>query len=350
MAARLVSKDNGEAVFLIEIDGKEFEQALLEAYREATAENKPDLPPLISTRAMLAQYPELEKLSNAALDKLLPLAYQQALDELGLTPMTFPRIAPRRTVLGQPCLIEARVILEPEIKLAQYEGLAAAYTPVVVTEQGLKKQMDGIRKQHDAMDDDQKLLEALKQFKTIEEAEADMASSMRELAEEKNLAARREAVLDALLAANPISLPEEVVEQQVMMEIGRFRQQIGPANFDNYMKSSGRTIDDIKREVRPQAEQMPKRNLLLAAVATAAALEPDEEQIQKAVMSQMQATFDLGQDYEVLRQRAEATPGAMDKIRHGALLEKALDYIVEHAVLTENAAADFFAELPEYLK
>jgi trigger factor len=135
MSVTLLKANKEEASFLIQIDAKTFEKALIEEYNEATAsEGKKSAPAFLSNEALLRQYPELEKIAHKALEKLMPTYYMKAIKELRLQPITLPKIMPRATILGQPCVIEVSVTLEPELELEQFEGLEATYTAVLVTE------------------------------------------------------------------------------------------------------------------------------------------------------------------------------------------------------------------------
>lgn len=350
MPATLLNTTKDEATFLIEIDAKTFEKALMEEYNKATAaEGKKAAPTFLSNEALLGQYSDLEKIANKALEKLLPAYYMSAVKELGLHPMTFPNILPRSNQLGQPCIIEVRVALEPVIELVQYEGLEAAYTPVVVTDEDIAEQIAGLRKQHEAGTDDAKLLEKLP-FNTIEELLTELRTSLTSMADDKSKFNKQEAVMKQLIASNPLSLSEEIIQQQINIEISQVSQQMGQQFLQNYMRSSGRTLDDLKNEVRPQAEMNVKKNLLLNAVAEKISPEITEEDIKETITKQPGSFADFTLDYEARRKRINETPGALDQLKHLIRLEKATDYVVGKAIFSENKPCNVMDALPEYMK
>ncbi|UWG97098.1 hypothetical protein LPY66_19870 [Dehalobacter sp. DCM] len=350
MSATLINATKDEATFLIQIDAKTFEKALMEEYHKATAtEGKKAASAFLSNEALLAQYPDLEKIANKALEKLLPAYYMSAIKELGIQPMTFPNIMPRSNKLGEPCIIEIRVSLEPQIELEKYEGLEAHYTPVVVTEEDINENITGLRKQHNAETDDAKLLEKLP-FKTIEELQAEVRNSMTSMAEEKTTLNKQEAIIKQLIVANPVELAEEVIQQQINVEMNRVTQQMGKQFLQNYMRSSGRSLDDLKKEVRPQAEMNVKKSLLLTAVADKVCVEITEEDIKKKISEQPGSFNELALDYETRRKRIEETPGALDQIKHLIRLDKATDYIISKAILHEDQPIRVIDSLPEYMK
>jgi len=358
MSATIIKADKDEAVFLIEIDAATMEKALMEEYNKAKAAGDKDkaadkkaapTPAYLSNKALLAQYPELDKIASQALEKLMPSYYTSAIRELGLRPATFPKMMPRPGELGKPCVVEIRVVLEPEIELKKYEGLEATYTPVIVTEEDMAQQMAGLRKQHGAENDDAKLLEKLP-FDSVEALTTEIRNSLISMAKDKTDFYRKEAVAKALIEANPFTLSEEIIEQHVMMEINQISQQMGPQFMQNYLKTSGRTLDDLKKEVRPQAELKVKKNLILSAIAEKISDEVTEDDIKEAILKQPGSVMELGMDYETRRKNIEAMPGALDQIKHSIRLEKAMDYVVSKAVLSENKPVSITDELPEYMK
>ncbi|NLP44682.1 MAG: hypothetical protein GX351_08650 [Peptococcaceae bacterium] len=348
MSVQLLNTTEEEAAFLIEIDAKTFEKALIEEYNKETKtqEKKPNAA-FLSNVAILKQYSGLQRITDKAIGKLMPSYYQNAIDQLGLHPMSFPKFVPRMIEPGQPCVIEVQVIIEPRIELKKYEGLQAAYTPVVVTDLDIAKQIKGLRKQHD--NDDAKLLEKYP-FDTIEALQEEMRNSLNSMAEEKTADNIKDAVINKLIEENPLEVREEIIEQQVMVEINQLSKQMGPKFLDSYLKSSGKTLTELKKEVRPQAEKTVKKNLLLAAVADKINPEITEEELKEEVMKHPASLMDFSSDYETRRKRLEQNPGALEQIKHAIRLNKALDYLVSKAVLQENEPRSVMDTLPDFMK
>ncbi len=349
MSVKLIRATKEEAIFTIEIDAETIEKAIMDEFlkTEDAKDKQPGVP--LSNRAMLAKHPNLERIASQGLNSILPTYYMDAIRELGLTPMTYPEIKPQETRLGDPCLVEIRVALEPDIKLKQYEGLKANYTPVVATDDDVARQIAGMRQQRGTGEDDEKLLKTLP-FDSIEDFAAEVRKSLQSMADEQTENNKRSAVLKKLIEINPCPLREEVIEQQIMIMINQFRQQVGTNNFDNYLKSSGKTIEQAKKEVRPEAIEAVRKNLLLGAVAARIAPEVSEEDIKKAIMKQDGSIMDVGVGYDTRRRRVEETPGAMEQLQHAIRLEKAADHVLTTAELAEKDPVSILDQLPEYLK
>lgn len=347
MSSKLLKSNKDEAVFTIEIDATEFENEIIAEFRKLPPEKMPKNQGLpLSDKAMLAQHPELGRLAEQALNNLLPNYYMKAIKKFGLTPLTYPKINPKETKVGQPCVVEIRVALEPKVTLQQFEGIAAAYTPVIVTEEDVKQQIAGLRRQRGSGTDDEKLLETLP-FETMDEFLAEIRGSLQSLADEKTEFNKRHAVIKKLIESNPCPLREEVVEQQIMLMINQFRQQVGAQNFDDYLKSKGQALNDMKKGVRPEAEEAVRKNLLLAAVADAISPEITEEDIKKVLSKQSSSILDMSLSYEDRRKKLESMPGALEQMQHAIRLNKAADHVVSKAVLQQNEPLRLLDPLPE---
>ncbi len=344
MSVKLIKSSPEEAVFTVKIDADTIEKAIMEAFLKVSAGQDVNKGLPLSNRAMLAQHPQLEQIASQGLDNILPPYYMKALKELGLQPITFPEVRPQRTVLGEPCVVEFRVSLEPQISLKQYEGLETCYAEVVASEEDVARQLDAIRQSRGATDDAM-LLEKLP-FDTIDAFVAEIRSSLQSMAEEKTQENKKEAVLKKLTEMNPCPVREDVVEQQVMLMINQFRQQVGARNFDDYLKSTGKSIDQAKKEARPEAEAAIRKNLLLGAVADTLALTVAEEELKTAVMKRNSSIMDFNQGYEERLKRLSETPGALEQLQHSIRLEKATAYVVAKAKLTKSATLNVLDQLP----
>jgi len=85
----------------------------------------------------------------------------------------------------------------------------------------------------------------------------------------------------ALLANTPFDVPEVMVEEQMqdmVSEINRNLQQQG-LNMDQYLKFTGKTMDDVKSDLRDQAEERVKIQLILAEIVKAENITVTEDDV-----------------------------------------------------------------------
>jgi FKBP-type peptidyl-prolyl cis-trans isomerase (trigger factor) len=348
MSVTMLKATKEEAVFSIEIAAEIIENAIMKEFKKVTEKGgaMPQQLPL-SNRGLLEMHPEIFKLANQAIVETLPTYYMEAIEKLEIKPMTVPQINPRKFQIGEPCVVELRVVLEPEIEVKSYKGLKASYAPVVATKYDVQQQIESIRRQRGLDKNDENLLKGLP-FDSIETFMTEVRSTLEEQAREKTKYNKETAVIKKLIAENPCPLPEEAVEQQVMVKINQYREQSGGQAMDNYMKSKNLTIEDIKKQVRPEVEDEVKKNLLLAAIAEQESLEVSESDIEEAIEKQQHSLMHMVLSKEDKRQQLEDIPSAMKRFKHAILLSKATDFIVSQANLKDFDTVSVADTMPQF--
>lgn len=83
-----------------------------------------------------------EALYQDALNILLPDAYDNAVEETGIYPVTQPKIDIKSLEKGQAWVITAEVIVKPEVKLGEYKGLTVAKQDRTVSDEDVQKELE----------------------------------------------------------------------------------------------------------------------------------------------------------------------------------------------------------------
>ncbi|MFI5315107.1 MAG: trigger factor [Myxococcota bacterium] len=166
-------------------------------------------------------------------------------------------------------------------------------------------------------------------FATLPELRADLERRIAEgrAAEQKRL--ERGAVVDALIAANPIPVPPHLVESQVRARIGRMLGQLGNARVSR--DGLTQLVERWTVELRPQVESEIKLALLAPAIAKAEAIEVSDadvdEQLGRIAEANGQKLGELKREY---RER-----GLLDALRAGILEQKAVEFALDAATLSD---------------
>jgi trigger factor len=106
----------------------------------------------------------------------------------------------------------------------------------------------------------------------------------RDLLREKAQAARAEVLEQAvqrLLEVATVELPPALVERQVAADVERLREQLRQrgSSLEGYLRFQGKTLEEFKEELRPQAEARLRRYLVLEAFAEAEGIAVSEEEL-----------------------------------------------------------------------
>ena len=106
----------------------------------------------------------------------------------------------------------------------------------------------------------------------------------RDLLREKAQAARAQVLeqsVQRLLEVATAELPPALVERQVAADVERLREQLRQrgSSLDEYLRFQGKTLEEFKEELRPQAEARLRRYLVLEAFAEAEGIAVSEEEL-----------------------------------------------------------------------
>jgi trigger factor len=171
------------------------------------------------------------------------------------------------------------------------------------------------------------------EFETIAELRADVRKRLEEAQE---AAARREfaaGVVDAVVANATVAVPPAMVELEAHELLHDLESTIGEQGLtmDAYLAALQKTAEEVEQEMRPRAEHVVKRRLVLEAVSEAEQLAVSDDELRERIKADAQA---LGREPEQLVIDVWAS-GRQDLMRAELLMAKTVDFLVENAVAAE---------------
>jgi len=88
-------------------------------------------------------------------------------------------------------------------------------------------------------------------------------------------------IVDSIVDAAKIDLPEIMIESEVNRTEAQFKSDVERmgVKLDDYLKHAKKSIEEIRKEWRPQAEKKAKLQLILDAIAKAENIKPSPEEI-----------------------------------------------------------------------
>jgi trigger factor len=172
------------------------------------------------------------------------------------------------------------------------------------------------------------------EFATIAELRADVRTRL-EAAQEASV--RREfaaSVVDAVVANAVVTVPPAMVERETHELLHDLESTIGDQGLtmDAYLGALQKTGEEVEQEMRPRAEHIVKRRLVLEAVSEAEQLAVSDDELRERIKADAQA---LGREPEQLVIDVWAS-GRQDLMRAELLMAKTVDFLVEHAVAVES--------------
>jgi len=196
----------------------------------------------------------------------------------------------------------------------ELEGRTIEYT---VTLKGVQE------KELPPLDDDLAL--AVSEFDTMDELRADLERRLTGVATERVDELFRRMVIDAVSERATVDVPTVMTDRRIGSILQQTAQQL-PENvsFEDYIAATGRTIEQVIEELRPDAEMAVKRELVVEAVAQAEAIEVTDEEMEEQVRADAEAT---GRAPDRLLHELREHSG-WDALRQDLRLRKAVDHLI----------------------
>ena len=136
MSVQVEKLEKNMAKLTIEVPAEEFDKAVQNVYQRN--KNKFNIP---GFRKGKVPRHMIEKMYGAgvfyeeAVNDLLPMAYENGVNESGLEVVSRPEIAVTQVEAGKPMVFTAEVAVKPEVTLGQYKGLEVAAADLTVTDE-----------------------------------------------------------------------------------------------------------------------------------------------------------------------------------------------------------------------
>jgi len=170
-------------------------------------------------------------------------------------------------------------------------------------------------------------------FESYAELEADIRDRLQRAKKLEQGSQARDKVLEALLAAVEIPLPESIVEAEVEWRTKATEQQLQQAGMtmDAYLESEGKGEDEFATELREGSETAVKAQLVLDAIADAEQLGVTDAELTDQVVRRAQRANISPDQYAQSIVQSGQLQGLVSEVRRG----KALAGVMEAATITD---------------
>ena len=175
------------------------------------------------------------------------------------------------------------------------------------------------------------------EFDTLEEYKADLKKNLVERKEKQALQERRDNAVSRAAKAAEIEIPEAMMQTRCREAVDNFAQRLMAQglNMDQYMKYTGSNMDMMMMQVRPQTEIQIRNELVLEAVVKAENIEVSDEELEKE-FEEMAKSYNM----ELEKVKELFPEDQRDLLRQDLAVRKAIDFIADNAVETDEPAAE----------
>jgi len=182
-------------------------------------------------------------------------------------------------------------------------------------------------------------------FENLEELQARVRAMLQSRAEVKAREQLTEAVLEKVTALAKVEYPPAVVEEEVDRIIQEFERRLADQGqtLQSYLESEGKTLEELRAEQRPTAEERIKRSLILREVIEREGIQVSPEEIAAEINSMAELYGSSANEAH----RQLSTEASRRSIRTRLLTQKAIDRLIEIATSNERRVAEVETETGE---
>ncbi len=168
-------------------------------------------------------------------------------------------------------------------------------------------------------------------FATLADLKAKISEELLEQAKAGAEETYIEKALDEVLAISQLEYAPVVVEDQIdsmVAEFDRQLRQFGIDGVENYLKQVGQTLEDYRERLRPDAQKLAERNLILSEILRTESLQATDAEVEERIIAMLggEEAAKTESAQSVLEQLRDGSSRAM--IESQVLREKALQRLL----------------------
>ena len=179
---------------------------------------------------------------------------------------------------------------------------------------------------------DDELASDVSDFETLAEYKEDLKKKLQEKAAETDLSVMKDRVLEQLYKMNEIEVPAVMIQNEIENMLYDMNQSLSAQGLGlkQYLEWTGKTVDELREETKPDAEKRIRTRVLLKNVIRMENLEVAEEEIRELME-------DFGKQYGMDVDQVKEMAGSETEnyFREDAQTKKAIDWLFDNAKQVE---------------
>lgn len=170
---------------------------------------------------------------------------------------------------------------------------------------------------------------AISQFQTLEQFKGNIRDILRRQKEREEQSRFANSVLDAIVERSEISYPPVLLERELEHDLEHLQEDVKRLGltWDKYLQLSGKSEEEVKAGLRPNAERRLKQLLILGELMDAENIQVDRDEISADIERRVKEAVDNGATANVAR-RSYNAKDARDNIAFNLRVNKTVNKIV----------------------
>ena len=190
---------------------------------------------------------------------------------------------------------------------------------------------------------DDEFAQEVSQFDSLAELREDIKSGLEKMTEARKQEFIKQEVLAQAVGKCDIQAADAVVSVQLDRMLEQFGQRMAAQglSLEQYFQITGSNPEAFYSELRPEAEKTVRTNFMLEKIAEEKGFTVTDEEINKQIENMAK---DMGVELELVRERMN---DIMDDLEQSMKIDKAVQYLVDNAIITEKENEDSSVETGE---
>ena len=175
------------------------------------------------------------------------------------------------------------------------------------------------------------------EFDTFEAYKANIVADLEKNAADRAEANLEDALVQKVVDAADCDIPDAMIQDEIttMLREMEMRMMYQGIRFEDYLKYTGQTLDQVRENYKPEAANRVKTQLVLEAVAKAENIVPTDEDVDEAIADQAKR---VNRDVEEVK--ASLSEQQKEYLKETAGIKKVIDFLKANAVITEKVAEE----------
>ena len=175
------------------------------------------------------------------------------------------------------------------------------------------------------------------EFDTFDAYKANIVADLEKNAADRAEANLEDALVQKVVDAADCDIPDAMIQDEIttMLREMEMRMMYQGIRFEDYLKYTGQTLDQVRENYKPEAANRVKTQLVLEAVAKAENIVPTDEDVDETIADQAKR---MNRDVEEFK--ASLSEQQKEYLKETAGIKKVIDFLKANAVITEKAAEE----------
>ena len=177
---------------------------------------------------------------------------------------------------------------------------------------------------------DDEFAKDVSEFDTLAELKKDIKSKQEKDNEHRAKHEMEDAAIEAVCENTKIDIPEGMIDMEIDNMIDNISQrlQYQGITLDQYLKMMGKTMDDVRKEFKTDAEKNVKSKLVLDQIVAEEKIEADAKYVKEKIE-------EMAKQYNKKVEELESNENLKNYLEEESKTEAAIKFLIDNAKLTK---------------